>query len=154
MNGDIMENKRNYYYKLLKVEKDYKLLTKNFLITFFGGGLVCLLGQLILDFYNKVIGLNIENSRLYMTLSVILITGILTGLGVYDKLGQTFKTALAVPITGFSNATISSAIEYHKEGLVLGIGANTLKIAGSVIVLGVTSAILVAVIRYLFGALV
>ena len=82
---------------------------------------------------------------------MIFISALLTGIGVYDKLGQVFKCGFAIPITGFANATVSSAIDYHKEGIVLGVGANALKLAGSVIVLGVVSAIIVASIRYLVG---
>ena len=88
-----------------------------------------------------------------MTLTIILLSGILTGFGIYDKLGQIFKCGFAIPISGFANATVSSAIEYHKEGLILGIGANALKLAGSVLVLGITSAIIVASIRYIVGIL-
>ena len=148
-----MENKRKYYQDLLKVNKDYKLMTINFLQSFLGGGLVCILGQVLFEIYNKLLKIDIENSKLYMTLSIILISGLLTGFGIYDKLGQVFKCGLAIPITGFSNSTISSAIEYHKEGIILGIGANALKLAGSVIVIGITSAIIISSLRYIIEVL-
>ena len=144
-----MEKERKYYEKLLKVDRDYKRMTFNFLQAFLGGGLISVFGQVLYSIYNNLLDFDKDNSRLLMTLTVILISGILTGLGIYDKLGQLFKCGFAIPITGFANSTVSSAIEYHKEGIVLGIGANALKLAGSVIVLGTTSAIIVASIRYL-----
>ena len=149
-----MEKERKYYKKLLKVEKDYKKQTLNFLQAFLGGGLVSVLGQTILTIYNKLLKFDMDTSRLFMTLTIILISALLTGFGIYDKLGQLFKCGFAIPISGFANATVSSAIDYHKEGIILGIGANALKLAGSVIVLGVTSAIIVATIRYLVGIII
>ena len=145
-----MENVRDYYKKLTKVDNDYKQMTRNFLFSFVGGGLVSIVGQAILNLLNKI-NPNSTNNTLYLSISMILISAILTGIGVYDKLGQIFKCGFAIPITGFANATVSSAIEYHKEGIVLGVGANALKLAGSVIVLGVVSAIIIASIRYWIG---
>ena len=84
---------------------------------------------------------------------MVLLAGLLTAFGIYDNLGQIAKCGLAIPITGFANASVSSAMEYHKEGIILGIGANALKLAGSVIVLGTCSAILVASFRYIFEVL-
>ena len=146
-----MEKDRKYYEKLLKVEKDYKRLTINFLEAFLGGGLICVIGQVVYNFYLNLLDFDKQTSTLLMTLSIIFLSGILTGFGIYDKLGQTFKCGFAIPISGFSNATIASAIDYHKEGIILGVGANALKLAGSVIVLGTCSAIIVASIRYIMG---
>lgn len=150
-NGDILEKDRKYYSNLTKTEKNYKQMTKSFLFAFLGGGFISILGQVILsvlNFFNKETP---QDNPLYLSLIMIFISGLLTGLGVYDKLGQIFKCGLSIPITGFANATVSSAIEYHKEGIVLGIGANALKLAGSVIVLGVVSAVIVGSIRYWIG---
>ena len=146
-----MEKARKYYTELTKTKNDYKLFTKSFIMAFLGGGLISIVGQVILNILNYFNKNNIENNPLYLSLIMIFISAILTGIGVYDELGQVFKCGFAIPITGFANATVSSAIEYHKEGIVLGVGANALKLAGSVIVLGVVSAIIVASIRYLVG---
>lgn len=143
-----MERTRKYYQELIKTEKDYKQMTKNFLQAFVGGGIVCIIGQAILDFYQNVLDFDDTQASLLMTLSMVLISAILTSIGLYDNLGQIFKCGLAIPITGFANASVASAMEYHKEGIILGIGANTLKLAGSVIVLGTVCAVLVAAIRY------
>lgn len=148
-----MERERKYYEKLLKTDKDYKKMTINFLQAFLGGGLISIIGQVLYNLYSKLLDLDQDTSRLLMTLTIILVSGILTGLGIYDKLGQIFKCGFAIPISGFANATVASAIDYHKEGIILGVGANALKLAGSVIVLGTCSAIVVASIRYLIEVL-
>ena len=148
-----MEKTRKYYQELVAVKKDYNVMLKNFISAFtFGGGLA-ILGQLIFDLYHKLLHINPTDSALYMTLTMVFLSGILTAFGIYDKLGQIGKCGLAIPITGFANASVSSAMEYHKEGIVLGIGSNTLKLAGSVIVLGTVSALLVAIIRYIIEVL-
>lgn len=149
-----MEKTRKYYLRLVKEKKNYKEMIKNFLLSFLFGGLISILGQLFFDFYNHILNINKNDSTLFMTLSIIFITGILTLLGIYDNLGQIAKAGLQIPITGFANSAVSAAMEYHKEGLILGIGANTLKLAGSVLVLGSFSAIIVSSIRYIFEVLI
>ncbi|MDE7106161.1 MAG: SpoVA/SpoVAEb family sporulation membrane protein [Anaeroplasmataceae bacterium] len=144
-----MEKSRNYYQELIAVKKDYKAMLKNFLVAFGTGGFVSIIGQLFFDLYYQIFHFNSQDASLFMTLTMVLFAGLLTAFGIYDNLGQIAKCGLAIPITGFANAAVCSAMEYHKEGIVLGIGANALKLAGSVIVLGTTSAILVASIRYL-----
>ena len=144
-----MEKTRNYYKNLIATKKDYLAKTKNFLTAFLWGGGVAILGQAFFDFYYRVLHVDKQISSIYMTLTIVFIAGMLTAFGIYDRLGQIAKCGLAIPITGFANASVCSAMEYHKEGIVLGIGANALKLAGSVIVLGTSSAIIVASIRYL-----
>lgn len=148
-----MEKTRKYYQELITVERDYKAMLKNFLVAFTSGGLLAILGQLFFDLYFKIFHFTKDDASLFMTLTMVLLAGILTALGIYDNLGQIAKCGLAIPITGFANASVCSAMEYHKEGIVLGIGANALKLAGSVIVLGTTAAIIVASIRYIFEVL-
>lgn len=149
----LMEKTRAYYKDLLETKRDYKVLLKNFLFAFSGGGIVALLGQGLYDFYFFILKNDKTNAGIFMTLTVICIAAILTAFGIYDNIGQIGRCGLAIPITGFANAAVCSAMEYHKEGLILGIAANTLKLAGSVIVLGTTSAIIVGSIRYIFEVL-
>lgn len=79
--------------------------------------------------------------------TMIFISLLLTGFGLYKKLGQFGGAGSAVPVTGFGNAVISAAIEHKTEGLVLGVGGNIFKLAGSVIVFGVVSAFFVALVK-------
>jgi len=146
--GDIVQRTREYYKKLVSYETKYISMLKKFLQAFFFGGLLCLIGQLILEaLYNFF---NEADANLYLLIIMITFAGILSAIGIYDDIGQVAKCGIAIPITGFSNACVSSAMEYKKEGLVLGIGSNCLKLAGSVIVLGSVSAILVNIVRYFF----
>ena len=84
-----------------------------------------------------------------MLLIVITIAIILSAFGIYDKIGQYAKCGLTIPITGFANSMSSSAMEYKPEGFILGVGANTFKLAGTVIVFGVFAAFIVSFIKYL-----
>ena len=82
---------------------------------------------------------------------MVFISLLLTGFGIYDRIGQFAGAGSAVPVTGFGNAIISAAIEHRTEGFVLGVGSNMFKLAGSVIVFGVFSAFVVALIKTLFA---
>lgn len=143
-----MQNTKKYYERLVKTERDYKQWTLSFLQAFFFGGLLCLFGQIIL----LVLNLFVEptDANFYLLIIIISLAAILSAIGIYDDLGQVAKCGLAIPISGFSNACVSAAMEYKKEGLVLGIGSNCLKLAGSVIVLGTVSAVIVSMVRYFF----
>ena len=85
-----------------------------------------------------------------MIITIILITCILTGVGVYDKIAKYLGAGIFIPITGFANSMCSSALESKTEGLIFGIGSNMFKLAGSVITYGVVSAYLVSLVRYIF----
>lgn len=123
-------------------------IVKNAVSSFLGGGVICLIGQIIFYIFNSVLEKNNEDSTALTIGIMILIAGVLSALGIYDKIGQYFKCGSVVPITGFANSTISAAMEYRPEGVILGIGANALKLSGTVIALGIGSAYIVAFIRY------
>ena len=84
-------------------------------------------------------------------LTLIIIASILTALGIFDVLVTKFKSALIIPITGFAHSMTSAALEYKHEGLVLGIGANIFKLAGTVILYGVVSVYIFGIIRLVLG---
>ena len=146
-----MEKNRNYYKSLIKEKNDYLYRLKTFLEAFFFGGIVSILGQFVYDIYLNL--LDEARARTLLAMTFIFIAGITTSLGVYDSVGQIAKCGLAIPITGFSNACIASSMEYHKEGITLGVASNCLKLAGSVIVLGSVAAIIVTFLRVLVGML-
>lgn len=146
-----MQKERKYYQELIASKYDFKIMLKNFLLAFLFGGIVCIIGQLFYDLYFHVLHQTETYAGIYMTLTMIFIAGALSAIGIYDNLGQIGKCGLAIPITGFANAAVCAAMEYHKEGLILGIGANCLKLAGSVLVLGTSCALIVAMIRYFIG---
>jgi stage V sporulation protein AC len=124
---------------------------KNGLIAFLVGGLIGVIGQGLIDFY-KYLEFSKDDSQSLMIVTLILVTAILTGLGVWDYIGDFAGAGAFVPITGFSNAMTSAALEGKSEGVTLGIGAGMFKLAGSVIALGVSAAYIVGIIRYIFFA--
>ncbi len=122
---------------------------KNCCFAFLIGGTVCTLGQIIFDLC-KLKGLEESTSRAIVSMSLVFLTAILTGLGVFDKIAKFAGAGTMVPITGFANSIVSPAMEFKSEGEILGTGANMFKIAGPVIVYGCSSAVLYGIIIYIF----
>ncbi|WP_042145159.1 stage V sporulation protein AC [Paucisalibacillus sp. EB02] len=122
-------------------------ILKNCIKAFLIGGLICFIGQLISTFYIYYFDFTEQTAGNPTTATLIFITMLLTGFGVYDRIGQFSGAGSAVPVTGFGNAVISAAIEHRTEGFVLGVGGNMFKLAGSVILFGVFSAFVVALIK-------
>lgn len=122
---------------------------KNALIAFFVGGLIGSAGELLLELYEMWLNLPRKESGVLVTLTFILLSSILTACGIFDILVTKVKSALIIPITGFAHSMTSAALEYKNEGLVLGIGANIFKLAGTVILYGVVSVYIFGLIRLL-----
>ncbi|MBE6114984.1 MAG: stage V sporulation protein AC [Erysipelotrichaceae bacterium] len=123
---------------------------KNAIAAFIGGGLISIIGQLILDYYVYLFDLTPKEAITPMVITVIFITCIMTGLGIYDKIAKYLGAGIFIPITGFANSMCSSALESKSEGLIFGIGSNMFKLAGSVLTYGVVSAYIVSFVRYIF----
>ena len=123
---------------------------KNYLMAFVIGGIICTIGQLINNMYMQIGGLDKLDASSATSITLIFIGALLTGLGVYDLIGKIAGAGSAIPITGFANAVVSPAMEYKREGYVLGVGANLFKIAGPVLVYGIGSSILFGFIYYIF----
>ena len=121
---------------------------KNIGIAFLSGGFIGMIGQGFLYVYLDVLKMNVETSQTLMIMTMIALAAILTGFGIFDKLGQICGAGTFIPITGFANALVSCAMEGRSEGPIFGVGSNMFKLAGSVIVYGVTSAVIVAFVRY------
>ena len=119
----------------------------NVIKAFFVGGIICVVGQAISYFYMMYFDFTEKTVGNPTVATMIFLAMLATGFGLYQKLGQFAGAGSAVPVTGFGNAVISAAIEYKSEGLVLGVGSNMFKLAGSVILFGVVSAFFVALIK-------
>ena len=117
---------------------------------FITGGIICCIGQGITDLL-KFLLKNADETEIggLTTIIMIALTGILTGFGIYDRIGNFGGAGSIVPITGFANSVVSPAIEHRREGIVLGLCANMFSIAGHVIVFGISASVIVGVI-YLF----
>ena len=122
-------------------------ILKNVIMAFITGGTICLIGQGISLFYMTFFDFTERTASNPTVATLIFIAMLLTGFGQYRKISQFGGAGSAVPITGFGNAVISAAIEHRSEGFVLGVGGNIFKLAGSVILFGVASAFIVALIK-------
>jgi stage V sporulation protein AC len=119
----------------------------NCIKAFFVGGFICFVGQLISIMYVTYFNFTEQNVGNPTVATLIFISMLLTGFGVYDRIAQFGGAGTAVPVTGFGNSVISAAIEHRTEGFVLGVGSNMFKLAGSVILFGVFSAFIIAIIK-------
>jgi stage V sporulation protein AC len=137
------------YERLEKRYEKKRPLTKNLLRAFLVGGTICLIGQGITYIYIYFFNFTEQTAGNPTVATMVFFSMILTGFGLYDKLGQFAGAGSAVPVTGFGNSMISAAIEHRTEGFVLGVGGNLFKLAGSVILFGVFSAFVVALIKTL-----
>ena len=130
-----------------------KPLTKNFptlIYAYLIGGLICILGQAILDtLLNIFPSMGLEEANTWMLIVLIFIASFLTGIGVYDRIGVFAGAGSIVPITGFSNSICSPAVEFKREGIIFGLCVKMFSVAGPVIVNGTVISIIVGFI-YLF----
>ena len=125
-------------------------LGKDLLNSFLVGGLICVIGQLILNGYTAL-ELSEQDAAAATSVSLVFLSAVLTGLSVYDDLAKIAGAGTLVPITGFANAVVSPAIEFKAEGFVTGMAAKMFIIAGPVIVYGTVASVLYGVILVIFG---
>jgi len=141
------QGKQAYRVRVEQVCPQTNLLTgcaKAFLV----GGTICTLGQILLELYMNL-GLDQQTASTWVSVTLISISAILTGVGWYDNLGKFAGAGSIIPITGFANGVVASAIEFKKEGFVLGLGAKLFTIAGPVILYGLLASSGVGIIYYL-----
>ena len=150
MTGKI--SKRNYRDYVEQKAPKSKLF-RNMAFAFLFGGLICCIGQGINDFARYVMNFNIEHSAIFQAVVLIFLGAFFTGVGFYSDLGKVAGAGSIVPITGFANSIVSPAMEFKKEGLILGVGAKLFTIAGPVLVNGITASIIYGVIYYILRIL-
>lgn len=139
-----------HYSRLTERMSPPSKMTSGLINAFWVGGLICVLGQCISDIGVKLLDLSTVDANSLASIVLVFLTALLTGIGVFDKIGQYAGAGSFVPITGFANAMVSPALEFRREGLVLGLGAKLFTIAGPVLVYGVGASVLVGVIYALF----
>ena len=142
-----MEEKK--YKNLVSRYTPKENILSNALIAFFIGGIMGVLGQALIDFYSYLFNISTSDAAMLMIVTLVFLGCLLTCLGFFDKMVHFARCGLIIPITGFAHAMMSATLEYRKEGLVTGIGANMFKLAGSVIIFGVVSAYIFGLIRLL-----
>ena len=123
---------------------------KNMFWAYLIGGLICALGQVIIEIFVQY-GVEDKVASTFASCILIAIAACATGLGIYDKLGRFAGAGSTVPITGFSNAMVAPAIEFRSEGMIYGLGAKMFTVAGPVVVNGVVISFFIAVIHFILG---
>ena len=138
------------YGKYVKAVTPRPKYVSNCLRAFLVGGAIC---AAALWFRNalQARGVSEEDAGTFVTVALVMLTQLLTGLGVFDVIAKFAGAGVIVPITGFANSMVASAIEYKKEGPVLGVGGKLFSVAGPVLVCGISCATIVGVLYWLFG---
>lgn len=136
------------YDEYVKSKTPNSKLLKNCLKAFVIGGLICVLGQALLNLY-QYLGLSQEDASTVVSISLIFLSALLTGLDIYPKIAKHAGAGTLVPITGFANSVAAPALEAKTEGYILGVGAKVFTIAGPVILYGVFASMLAGIV-YLF----
>lgn len=139
------------YAKMADKASPPSAMAKNMVMAFLFGGAICTLGQLLFDLYTIYGGMSIAHARATVSITLIFLSALFTGLNVYDKFAQIAGAGSLVPITGFANAVVAPAIEFKPEGHVMGIGVKMFSIAGPVLVFGISTSVLYGIVLYLFG---
>lgn len=145
---DINLSKAQYsemYKEASKGTKCWVTIPKAFLF----GGLICVIGQSLMDMY-LYLGLSKDNASMSVSITLIFLSALLTGLGWYDRIAKHAGAGTLVPITGFANSVAAPALEFKTEGYILGLGAKIFIISGPVILYGTLASVLYGLIYYLF----
>ncbi len=135
-----------------QMQKDAAPSSKSYInipMAFLVGGLICVLGQLLLEGYGAL-GLEKDAAAAWTSITLVSLSALLTGFGLYEQLAKHAGAGTLVPITGFANAISSSALESKSEGYVLGVGAKIFTIAGPVILYGCAASVVYGVIYFFF----
>ena len=138
------------YLRLVQQKSPHSPIGRDILNAFWTGGLICALGQLILNGW-KLAGLDADSAGTATSVSLIFISAVLTGLSIYDDIAKVAGAGTIVPITGFANSVVSPAIEFKAEGFITGMAAKMFVIAGPVIVYGTVASVVYGLILMIFG---
>jgi len=136
------------YQKLVQKRSFNSPIGKDCLNAFWTGGLICVIGQLILNGYTQL-GLEQNNAGTATSVTLIFLSALFTGLGLYCRFAKLAGAGTLVPITGFANSVVSPALEFKEEGFILGVGAKMFTIAGPVIVYGVSASVVYGLIYWI-----
>ena len=126
-------------------------IIKNCFNAFWIGGLICSIGQIIMDFCLYQ-GIDKEISGTIVSIILIGISAFLTGLNIFNKIGKIAGAGSLIPITGFANSIVAPSMEYKSEGYIMGVGAKMFTVAGPVLVYGISSSVIVGIIYLLFNS--
>ena len=147
---EIMDMSPKQYQEYLKSINPKSPLWKNVALAFLVGGAICCLGQALSDWY-RFLGLKLEDAATATSVSLVFLSALFTGLGLYHKLARHAGAGTLVPITGFANAVASPAIDFRAEGVVTGTAVKMFTVAGPVIVFGTAASAVYGLVLWLLG---
>ena len=142
-----MNQVKNEYQTIIDKHSPKNKVIINSLRAFLIGGIICTIGQLLINGF-MLLGLSLDEASTLTSDSLIFISAVMTALNIYDEVGKFGGAGALIPITGFSNSMVSAAMEYKKEGYIYGLGAKLFTIAGPVIVFGTISSVIIGIIYY------
>lgn len=144
------EQIKQVFKDLSESDKPKPHLLKNCILAFIVGGIICVIAQGIMNFF-EYLKFSTEDVSNITPMIMVFLGALLTGIGIYDKIATFGGAGTVVPITGFANAIVSPAIEFKKEGYVFGVASKMFTIAGPVLVYGVSASVIVGIIYYFMG---
>ncbi len=148
-----MKMDKEQYQKYVRARAPRSPVAKDCVKAFLFGGGICTLAQLLLWLYGQVCGMEQESSATLVSVTLVALAVLLTGLGVFDNIAKHAGAGTLVPITGFANAVVSPALDAKAEGLVLGVGAKIFTVAGPVLLYGIVSGAVWGVIYFVITLL-
>ncbi len=137
--------------KLVKKHSPSEPRGRNVLVAFLSGGAVGVVGELLVMIFRNCFAFSCFEAMMWVSLVVILLATLFTALGFFDNLVTFCKCGLIIPTTGFAHSVASSALDYRKDGLITGLGANFFKLAGSVILYGIITSFFLVIIKVVIG---
>ena len=140
----------NRYARLVDSLSPKSKMGQGLIRAFWVGGVICVIGQCCIEAGLAWLDMTPSTASTFDSMVLVFLTAVLTGLGVFDKIGQYAGEGAFVPISGFANAMVSPAMEFRREGMVLGLGAKLFTIAGPVLVWGTSASVLVGIVYTLF----
>ncbi len=134
---------------LIKKHSPSSPVAKDIFMSFIFGGAICTVGELFYYLFYSILSLDEKTSSTLVTLVLIFAAASLTGFGIFDKIAKHAGAGTLVPVTGFSNAVVSEALDSKSEGSVLGVGAKIFTVAGPVILFGISSGVIYGIIYFI-----
>ena len=143
-------NTQKEYSEYVNKKSPNSPILKDCFNAFWVGGLICSIGQIIMDFCMYK-GMDNTSASTVVSISLIAISAILTSLNLFNRIGKFAGAGSLVPITGFANSIVSPAIEYNSEGYVMGVGGKMFTVAGPVLVFGISASVIIGIIATIFA---
>jgi len=143
-----MKLSKREYARIVKEMSPNSPFWKDLLLAFLIGGAICAIGQAVMNGFSAM-GLDEQDAGTATSIAMVFFSAALTALSLYDNIAKHAGAGTLVPITGFSNAVVSPAVEFKSEGFILGVGAKIFVIAGPVIVYGLTASVIYGMIDWL-----